>query len=239
MNLTALQKRICEQVVNAFETGSTQGDYGALVIFSDGPHDVRQITYGRSQTTEYGNLEELVQRYVDAGGDFSEQLRPFIPKIGVTPLVDDKNFKQLLRDAGRKDPVMQRVQDDFFDRRYFQPAMEWAETNGFTLALSALTIYDSFIHSGTIFDFLRKRFPEVPPAKGGDEKTWIKQYVDVRHEWLATHPKPVLRATVYRTRCLKDQIARDNWDLSQLPIDANGVKVFGAGPEEMETAAVR
>jgi len=32
---------------------------------------------------------------------------------------------------------------------------------------------------------------------------------------------------VYRTRCFKRDIARENWDLSQLPINANGVKVFG------------
>ncbi|HXG17895.1 MAG TPA: hypothetical protein VNN62_02315, partial [Methylomirabilota bacterium] len=31
MQLTALQKRICEQVINVFETGALEGDYGALV----------------------------------------------------------------------------------------------------------------------------------------------------------------------------------------------------------------
>jgi chitosanase len=87
--------------------------------------------------------------------------------------------------------------------------------------------YDSFIHSGSILDFLRKRFSEVPPAKGGNEKTWIQQYVDVRHDWLATHPRKVLQNTVYRTQCFKREIARDNWDLSQVPIDANDVDVFG------------
>jgi chitosanase len=227
MQLTALQKRLCEQVINVFETGKIAGDYSTLVIFADGPHDIRQVTYGRSQTTEYGNLEELVQMYVDAHGTFSEQLRPFVAQIGVTPLVDNQEFKQLLRDAGRKDPIMQRIQDEFFDKRYFQPAMRWADTNEFTLPLSALVIYDSFIHSGSILDFLRKRFPEVPPAKNGNEKTWIQQYVDVRHNWLATHPRKVLQNTVYRTQCFKQEVARDNWDLSQVPINANGVNVFG------------
>jgi chitosanase len=227
MKLTPLQKRICEQVINVFETGTSEGDYGALVIFADGPHDIRQITYGRSQTTEYGNLEKLVQMYVDANGTLSEQLRPFIGQIGVTPLVDNTEFKQLLRDAGRKDPVMQRMQDDFFDQRYFEPAMQWADTNKFGLPLSALVIYDSFIHSGSILDFLRKRFPEVLPAKGGNEKTWIEEYVDVRQNWLATHTRKIVQKTVYRTQCFKREIARDNWDLSQVPINANGVSVFG------------
>jgi chitosanase len=227
MNLTAKQKRICEQVVNVFETGTIQGNYGSISIYRDGPHKIRQITYGRSQTTEYGNLYELVQRYVDADGTFSDQLGSYVGKIGVTPLVDDRQFKKLLRDAGRKDPVMRRVQDDFFDKRYFQPAVAWAEKHGFSLPLSALVIYDSFIHSGSILYFLRQRFPEKPPAKGGDEKTWIRQYVDARQNWLATHQFTILHATVYRTQCFKGEIARGNWDLSQLPIDANGVDVFG------------
>jgi chitosanase len=227
MQLTSLQKRICEQVINVFETGKSEGDYGALVIFADGPHDIHQITYGRSQTTEYGNLDKLVRMYVDANGTFSEELRPFIGQIGVTPLEDNKEFKQLLRDAGRKDPVMQRMQDDFFDQRYFEPAMRWADANEFVLPLSAMVIYDSFIHSGSILDFLRKRFPEAPPAKGGNEKTWIQQYVDVRQNWLATHPRKIVQNTVYRTQCFKGEIARDNWDLSQVPINANGVNVFG------------
>ena len=76
--------------------------------------------------------------------------------------------------------------------------------------------------------FRRVSFTVVlPPAKGGNEKTWIQQYVDVRHDWLATHPRKVLQNTVYRTQCFKREIARNNWDLSQVPIDANGVNVFG------------
>jgi len=78
MNLTAQQKRICEQVVNVFETGSTDGDYSNISIYNDGPNDIRQITYGRSQTTEYGNLHELVDLYASRNGLFSDKLRPFI-----------------------------------------------------------------------------------------------------------------------------------------------------------------
>lgn len=227
MQLTAQQKRICEQVINAFETGRAEGDYGALVVFADGPHDVRQITYGRSQTTEYGNLEKLVQLYAEANGMCSAQLRRFVPDIGVIPLTENKEFKQLLRDAGKKDPVMRAIQDEFFDAQYFQPAMQWADANRFVMPLSALVIYDSFVHSGGILGFLRKRFPAVPPAQGGDEKNWIREYVDTRHEWLATHPKKLLQGTVYRTQCLKREIARGNWALSQVPIEANGVDITG------------
>ena len=227
MKLTPKQKEIIEQIVNVFETGSTQGNYAAIAIFHDGPHGIKQVTYGRSQTTEYGNLEELIQLYVDSHGIDAAKLKPYIAKIGVKPLVDDHVFLDLLKDAGKNDPIMRKVQEDFFDKRYFQPAMKWADNNGFTLPLSALVIYDSFIHSGSVPDFLRKHFAAKTPKNGGDEKTWISQYVDARQNWLATASNPVLHTTVYRTKCFKNEIARGNWDLSQLPINANGKNVSG------------
>ena len=148
LDLSEGQRRICERVINVFETGTLEGKYGAISIFHDGPGRIRQITYGRSQTTEYGNLRQLVQMYADANGTFSARLRPFIDKIGRTALVDDDTFKDLLRRAGNEDPIMRTTQDLFFERRYFQPALSWARSNGFTRALSMLVIYDSFIHSG-------------------------------------------------------------------------------------------
>ncbi|PPD49369.1 MAG: peptidoglycan-binding protein [Methylobacter sp.] len=226
MKLSDQQKRLCEHVINVFESGSVEGNYAAISIYADGPHGVKQVTYGRSQTTEYGNLEELIELYVNSNGLYSAQLKPYLAKIGVTPLLDDAAFKQLLRDAAKKDPLMRKVQDEFFDKRYFQPAMAWANAGGFTQPLSALVIYDSFIHSGSIPDFLRKRFPATLPVKNGVEKDWIKQYVDTRHEWLSQHSKKILQGTIYRTQCFKNEIARDNWALAKVPIVANGVNVM-------------
>lgn len=225
MNLTTNQKRLLERVINTFETGTPDGKYDAIAIFRDGPHDIRQITYGRSQTTEFGNLHELIRMYVDAGGTFSNNLRPFAPLVGNEPLTDNAEFKTLLRRAGREDPVMRQIQDQFFEKRYFQPAMAWADEHGFTQALSALVIYDSFIHSGRILRIIRNMFPEVPPNQGGDEKAWIKAYVKARHTWLANHHRPVVRNTVYRTKTFKQEIEKGNWDLSLVPIKANGVNV--------------
>lgn len=227
MTLTDQQKRICEQVINVFECGTVAGKYGAISIFDDGPHRERQISYGRSQTTEYGNLEKLLEMYVNSNGLFGAKIAPYLPKIGVTPLVDNAVFKKLLVDAGNNDPIMQQVQDQFFDEIYFQPALDWMDDNGFVLPLSALVIYDSYIQSGSIMPFLRKRFPERPPEKGGDEKKWISQYVDTRHNWLATHSNQLLQKTVYRTECFKKEIAKNNWNLNLLPVDAHDVEVYG------------
>ncbi len=228
MNLTLLQRKVIEQVINVFETGTPQGDYGAISIYADGPHDIRQITYGRSQTTEYGNLRELVKLYVEASGIHSASLTPYADKVGSTPLTDDIEFKRLLRSAGREDTVMQRTQDKFFARRYFEPAMKWCDAEGFTLALSMLIAYDSFIHSGSLLWVIRGMFPEVTPAHGGDEKAWMFAYISARHRWLSNHRRAVVRASNYRTKDLLREVRRSNWDLVALPIRANGTNVTGA-----------
>lgn len=224
MFLSPTQTKLITRVVNVFETGTADGDYAALVVFADGPHQVRQITYGRSQTTEYGHLRTLVQSYVGAGGTHSSALAPYVDRIGSQPLVDDATFKSLLVHAGA-DPVMRQVQDVFFDRTYFEPARAWAEAEGFTLPLSMLVIYDSFIHSGRILWAIRNTFAESPPSAGGDERAWITAYVRARHHWLAHHEREILHATVYRTVALASEIERGNWHLAEQPIRAHGVDV--------------
>ena len=164
MYLTAIQRNLIERLINTIETGRPDGDYGAISIYADGPNDIRQITYGRAQTTEYGNLRKLVKMYVAAGGVYSAALASYADRVGSESLTDNAQFKKHLKDAGRNDPVMRRIQDQFFEQVYFLPAMRWADDNGFTKALSALVIYDSYIHSGQILWFLRQRFVENPSS---------------------------------------------------------------------------
>lgn len=225
MKLNAAQKRLIERVVNVFETGSVTGNYAAIAIFKDGPGNIEQITYGRSQTTEYGNLKELIKKYVAANGTYSSKLKPFADKIGSTALTNNTEFKDLLKKAGKEDPKMRTVQDEFFDTRYYKPAIKWATDNGFILPLSALVIYDSFIHSGSMLDVIRRTFPEVVPARGGNEIEWTTAYVNARHKWLAEHFREPVRKTTYRTKCFKEEIARGNWTLGTTPINANGMRV--------------
>lgn len=220
------QKIIC--ILNVFETGKANGDYQNISIYKDGQSAdgkrIKQITYGRSQTTEYGNLKKLLTMYIDNNGIYASQFTPFINKIGGSnpSLCIDEKFNKLLKDSAKNDEIMRKTQDDFFDLCYYQPAYKWAVNHGFTYALSLLVIYDSYIHSGGILDFLRNKFPEKPPVNGGDEKIWITKYVDARDNWLRNHTNPDLIKTVYRTDCLKKQIIADNWDLN-LAINANGV----------------
>lgn len=219
------EKALIQSIVNVFETGVPEGKYDKLVIYDDGVNGSHQITYGKSQTTEQGNLSRLIDMYVDNAGTFANDFVPYLEKIGKEPLVDDENFKRLLIKAAREDKIMRETQDNFFDAVYWLPAVQWFERNGFKLPLSMLVTYDSYIHSGSIPMFLRKRFIEPPPAKGGNEKKWVASYVETRHQWLKYHEKPILRKTIYRTQTLLNEIARENWKLNKLPINANGINV--------------
>ena len=223
--ITQAHKHLIEKVVNVFETGTPEGKYDGLVVMADGKNASRQITYGRSQTTEQGNLKKLLQHYAKNGGVFSNEFAPFLPKIKTTPLADDGPFKTLLVKAAREDPIMVRTQDEFFDAHYYSPALGFFQQNEFTLPLSLLVIYDSYIHSGRVPAYLRKRFGETTPIQGGTETTWTSTYVDIRHQWLKYHRNALLQKTIYRTQCFKDQIAAGNWMLEKLPITANGVPV--------------
>jgi chitosanase len=226
MDLSKAQRSLIERVINTVETGRPDGDYSAISIYSDGPNDIRQITYGRAQTTEYGNLRQLVEMYVNATGVYSNALKPYAEKVGSQSLTDNADFKLLLRQAGKSDPVMRKIQDKFFEKVYFLPATKWADTNGFTTPLSALVIYDSQIHSGGILWLLRQKFSENPPALGGSEKVWISEYLKARNNWLANHHRPAVRASIYRTKAYISQVAKDNWDLNILPFKMNGTDVF-------------
>ena len=230
ISITPVVKQKIERVINAFETGSAQGNYSTLVKLQDYNDPVTktrivQVTYGRSQTTEFGHLKALVQDYINSNGIFANQLIPFVNRIGKKPsLATDEVFCTTLKNAGKNDPVMKTCQDRLFETKYYQPAHTWFSLNGFTFPLSLLVIYDSFIHSGSILSFLRKKFTTAIPANGGNEKDWISNYVNARHNWLANHSNALLRNTVYRTTCLKEQIQHNDWDLSQ-SINAHGVTI--------------
>ena len=220
--ITTDNKQRILSVVNIFETGTPDGNYADISIFKDGKGGTRQITFGRSQTTEQGNLKQLIQAYIANKGMFSNDFKPYIDKIGSVPLVDDTAFIALLKRSAEEDDVMIKTQDDFFDKVYYQPALKFFDENGFSYPLSMLVIYDSYIHSGRILDFLRNSFAERPPVRGGDEKIWIKSYVQARHEWLSGKGNP-LNKTIYRTQLFLTAIAAGDWMIGS-PLVANGTR---------------
>jgi chitosanase len=66
--MSDIKKTKIQQIVNYFESGDKYGDYGCISLYEDGPNGARQITYGKSQTTESGNLQDLVKMYIENEG---------------------------------------------------------------------------------------------------------------------------------------------------------------------------
>jgi chitosanase len=205
------------------EQGRQEIAYGAVYIYADGPNNVRQITLSIG-FTQYGNLGPVVASYAERTGRFSANISKFVGRMREATLVNNAEFINLLKEAGA-DPVMQKVQEEMFDKFYLAPGIKWGTDQGFTLPLSFLVICDSYLHSGSILSTIRNRFPEKTPANGGDEKKWISQYTNARQDWLANHSNTILHATVYRTKYYKQLIANNDWELDGYSLIAmNGVK---------------
>jgi chitosanase len=194
--MTELHKKTAEAIVNIFETGRVRGRYGAVgVIKGDAGH----LSYGRSQVSlGSGNLYLLLKSYCESpGAALAGSLVPLLPRFrnkDVT-LDFDSNVRTLLEQAG-EDPVMQKAQDDYLDRHYWQIAVQAAAACGLTNPLSLAVIYDSHIQGG--FARIRDRVPAGPCVTAGcTEEAWIKAYIDARRQWLSSCSDP-LPKTVYR-----------------------------------------
>lgn len=219
-NLTSTQARTVEAIVNLFETGQVLGDYGQVTLLAG---DTGHLTFGRSQTTlGSGNLHRLLQRYCDnAGARFGRRLAAFLPQVAARDTALDANARlhNLLR-ATADDPVMRDVQNQFFDDVYFRPAMKAAERVGLAMPLGMAVVYDSFVHGS--WTRIRDRVEGTPASLG--EMAWVTDYVTTRRNWLATHPRSDLRATVYRMDVFLRLIELGAWGLD-LPLVVRGAEI--------------
>lgn len=237
--ITALQKKTAQAIVNIFESGQPQGDYGRVTVLKG---DTGHLTYGCRQTTlGSGNLALLIHDYCDANGLYSEDLRPFLSRFNLRDFSLDQNetVKSLLRQAG-DDPVMRRVQDQFFDRIYWAPAVKSAENIGIAKPLSLTVIYDSKIHGS--YDRVRNvTDQQYGPAGEVGEEAWIEAYVGVRRNWLASHANALLHKTVYRMDAFGGLIRAGKWELP-LPLTVRHMviteELLSAASSAMLTAGI-
>jgi chitosanase len=63
-------------------------------------------------------------------------------------------------------------------------------------------------------------------VNGGNEKVWVESYCKARRSWLANHSRKILNKTVYRMDFMIDRIEKGDWELTQSPFNANGVKII-------------
>ena len=232
MPLNIEKKRICQAIVNVFETGVPSGNYGALAVLRDGAG----FSYGRSQSTDGGDvLDEICFQYGNAKGAWSTVVAKHIERlvcdgtISLAPWTAGSypaswpawaiELADALRKAGT-DPAMIAVQDRVFDERYWIPAAKQCDEMKLVLPLSWAAVYDTAIQSGPgrIWS-MRALFPQSPPSKGGSEKIWAQAYVTARHQWIAgftgkdaAHTAAV-RSTTYRMDAFDAFIAAGNWQL--------------------------
>lgn len=219
---TEIQKKTANAIVNIFEAGTPHGIYSKVTVLEG---DTGHLTYGRCQTTlGSGNLALLIHDYCESEGEFSEALKPYLSDLDRrdTKLDGDEKLKSLLRQAG-DDPIMQNIQDAFFERVYWMPSHTTAERMGISKSLCVTVVYDSHIHGsfGKVRDIIYQKHGSV--EKIGEEK-WIGAYVSERRNWLANHAQPNLRRTVYRMDAFKNLINGGRWDLP-LPLSVRGVVI--------------
>lgn len=233
MTITPEQKKSIDCILSIFETGKvpTPDSYQTVAVLKDGAG----ISYGKHQSTDKGgSLDKIVELYIDLNGVYSEPLKSFLPKLldNETSKVDPenipswmKNLIEILKKAGA-DPIMQKAQDEIFDSFYWNPAVTHAVNIGLKTALGYLVVYDTCIHSGSGgVPMIRAKFPEPPPSKGGDEKSWVIAYIKARRNWLLNHRNPIVQKTVYRQDAMLKIIEEDNWDL-QAPLTVRGKKIL-------------
>lgn len=218
MNLTDLQKQTCKGIVEIFETGKlNQNGYGAV---ANSPTDKGGLSYGRHQASlNSGNLFLLIDLYCAAPGAIhAEKLRDFLPELRAKSVRKAAALIPILKQAGT-DPVMKKVQEDFFDVRFWEPAMERATGLGFAEPLTAAVVYDSFIQSGRLRPF-PIRFAVA------DERNWIRQYCLKRKEWLKSLGGDAAKST-YRSDSFLNLIEQNTWSLP-LPLTVRGVVMMEA-----------
>jgi hypothetical protein len=222
--LTTEQKETVQAVIGVFETGKAGGGDPSTVALL---RDHAGVTYGINQTTDVsGGLDEIVLEYADRGGRYARDLLPYVDRLSrnesartPAPLwVDD--LCDLLRRAGRDDPLMLAAQRAVFDRRYWAPCAGICEAAGLVLPLSWAAVYDSIIHSNpAVVSSIRSRFRELPPARGGVETDWTVAYIHGRRTWLErfvgrdeAHTL-LVRSTIYRPKALLALANAGRWSL--------------------------
>lgn len=227
--ITDLEKATAQAIVNIFETGKAQGDYGKVTLVAG---DRGQLTYGRSQTTlASGNLYLLLKSYCDMDGGLAAAMAPYLTDLAgcAVTLNTDMTFRGLLKEAG-DDPLMQSCQDLFFDRVYWIPAAANAAELGLDQPLSLAVVYDSEVHGS--WPRIRDRTNQAAGAAKGQEKAWIAKYVELRRAWLS-NGAGLLPKTVYRMDTFGSLIAADAWKLP-LPLAVRGIRLdessFGPPP---------
>ncbi|WP_329171895.1 chitosanase [Streptomyces decoyicus] len=154
------------------DIGDGRGYTGGIIGFCSGTHD----------------MLELVELYTHRKpGNVLATYLPALREVDGSDSHDglDPDYTEDWKKAAQ-DPEFQKAQNDERDRVYFGPAVERGKADGIGV-LGQFAYYDAIVMHGdgddsTSFSGIRKRAlaKAEPPARGGDEKTYLNAFLDAR-----------------------------------------------------------
>ncbi|MEU3344553.1 chitosanase [Streptomyces sp. NPDC006700] len=221
------KKEIAVRLVSSAENSTL--DWKAQYAYIEDIGDGRGYTAGIiGFCSGTGDMLALVRHYTDRSPH--NPLAPYLPALRRAEGTDshrglDPGFPDAWRRAAR-DTAFQRAQDDERDRVYFDPAVTQGKADGLR-ALGQFAYYDAIVmHGGggtTGFRNIRERAlrKAAPPARGGDEVTYLNAFLDAR-VW-AMRQEPAHRETSRVDTAQRVFLRRGNLDLEP-PLDW---KVYG------------
>ncbi|MGW7640384.1 chitosanase [Streptomyces decoyicus] len=154
------------------DIGDGRGYTGGIIGFCSGTHDMLELV----ELYTHRKPGNVLARYLPAlrevdGSDSHDGLDP--------------DYTEDWKKAAQ-DPEFQKAQNDERDRVYFGPAVERGKADGIGV-LGQFAYYDAIVMHGdgddsTSFSGIRKRAlaKAEPPARGGDEKTYLNAFLDAR-----------------------------------------------------------
>ena len=198
----ARQVEIEDHLVSAFENGTTDIQYGYIENLNDG----RGYTAGRAGfTSGTGDLLLVVQRYSQlVAGNALEKYLPALHKVDGSDSVAGLDGIEADWANAANDPKFKLVQDQINNEQYRQPARKLAAVLGLQWPLSKAAVYEAGIQHGygdnldTVNQIAERASAQVggSPAKGIDEKVWLKAFLEQRKQDLL-HPANSTTAAVW------------------------------------------
>jgi chitosanase len=186
------KKEIAMRLVSTAENSST--DWRAQFPYIEDIGDGRGYTAGIiGFCSGTGDMLELVDNYTKSQP--ANPLASFLPALRKANGSDSHDglgdaFVQAWKKAAT-DPAFQQAQETYRDKVYFNPAVALAKTDGLS-ALGQFAYYDAAVMHGPdawgggMPDLRQRALAKAKtPAQGGDEKTYLLAFFDVRKAEMA------------------------------------------------------
>ena len=223
------QRLIADEFISVYENNTKKLQYDYAENIGDG----RGITAGRAGfTSATGDMLMVIKRYTNRYPNNS--LAKYIPQLKRLEKLryedGDKEASASTKHLGglikawkenAKKGSFKEVQDQLVDELYYYPALKIAQKIGAKTALTILAVYDSSIMHGIEgddgVDAMIKMVQTPTPKDGGDEKEWLREFLDIRlkvmknNEYWRTSTNRVIELQ-------RDLDTLKNYDLSPMQI---------------------